>query len=488
MSVASVADLSSGAQAAAPPAATPPATAVTPASPNGSAEAADQAQALRLTNQIEAQGRQLDQLAEATNAAQIHSQQIEAQVQTTQRTLAATAQWVTAAAAQVRNQAVSAYVGQPQPSLMGLSMDPNAADAVALTYVESVARVEQQSIDRLQGLRKQQSLQLATLTRQQDQAHKTVVALQADQRNAQKVQSSQQALLAGVRGNLAILVAEDQQAQQQAQQAQLARTETLPPAPAATVAQAAASTGSSATPGVTRIAPAPTTGATITTPAPNSSAALQTAAPQANGPTTARNPAVSPIETPRAPVTAAPPTARAAPPTARAAPPTARAAPPSTRPAPPSTRPAPPASPATSSSPTTSSRPTPLVVAPAVNSPAPGAQRAIATAEAQMGKRYQWGGAGPSSFDCSGLVMVAWASAGVYFPHLAQDQYNLTERIPLSSLLPGDLVFFGTPSNVYHVGIYVGGGDMVDAPSTGQDVQIQSIYWGGLLGAGRVTG
>ena len=111
----------------------------------------------------------------------------------------------------------------------------------------------------------------------------------------------------------------------------------------------------------------------------------------------------------------------------------------------------------------------------------------LAYARAQIGKPYQWGGAGPNSFDCSGLVMMAWEQAGISFPHLAQDQYDLTARISLSQLIPGDLVFFGTPDNVYHVGIYVGNGNMIDAPETGQDVQVQSIYWDSLLGAGRVT-
>jgi cell wall-associated NlpC family hydrolase len=139
------------------------------------------------------------------------------------------------------------------------------------------------------------------------------------------------------------------------------------------------------------------------------------------------------------------------------------------------TRPAPPPTPTTTAPP-----------APSGNVPARGANIAISYAEAQLGKPYQWGGAGPNSFDCSGLVMMAWAQAGVYFPHLAQDQYNMTRRIPLADLLPGDLVFFGTPDNVYHVGIYIGNGQMIDAPETGQDVSIQSIYWSSLLGGGRV--
>jgi len=152
-------------------------------------------------------------------------------------------------------------------------------------------------------------------------------------------------------------------------------------------------------------------------------------------------------------------------------------APPSTTVPAPTTDPPPPTAPPTTA---------PGVPPRSGNYPAPGYQLAIAYARAQIGKPYEWGGAGPNAFDCSGLVMMAWAQAGVYFPHLAQDQYDMTERIPLASLLPGDLVFYGTPSDVYHVGLYIGGGDMIAAPETGQNVQIQSIYWSGLLGGGRV--
>ncbi|MHB1533005.1 MAG: C40 family peptidase [Acidimicrobiales bacterium] len=117
---------------------------------------------------------------------------------------------------------------------------------------------------------------------------------------------------------------------------------------------------------------------------------------------------------------------------------------------------------------------------------ASGASVAIAYAYAQLGKPYQWGGAGPSSFDCSGLVMMAWGAAGVSFPHLAQDQYDLSRRVALDQMVPGDLVFFGTPEDVYHVGIYLGGGEMIDAPSAGHVVRVEGIYWSDLLGGGRV--
>jgi len=119
------------------------------------------------------------------------------------------------------------------------------------------------------------------------------------------------------------------------------------------------------------------------------------------------------------------------------------------------------------------------------NVPAAGWEVAVAFAESQIGKPYQWAGAGPSAYDCSGLTMVSWGKAGVTLPHSAQYQYNLTTRVAIGDLLPGDLVFFGTPSDVYHVGIYIGNGQMVDAPETGEDVKIQTIYELSLLGGGR---
>jgi cell wall-associated NlpC family hydrolase len=111
----------------------------------------------------------------------------------------------------------------------------------------------------------------------------------------------------------------------------------------------------------------------------------------------------------------------------------------------------------------------------------------VSFAQSQIGKPYQWAGAGPATYDCSGLTMVSWEKAGVSLPHSAQDQYDLTTKVAISDLLPGDLVFFGTPTDVYHVGIYVGNGNMVDAPETGQDVMTQSIYELDLLGGGRVN-
>ncbi|HEY3957095.1 MAG TPA: NlpC/P60 family protein [Streptosporangiaceae bacterium] len=111
----------------------------------------------------------------------------------------------------------------------------------------------------------------------------------------------------------------------------------------------------------------------------------------------------------------------------------------------------------------------------------------------QIGKPYQWGGAGPQTYDCSGLSMDAWARAGVKLLHWTGYQWPSGPHVPVSQLRRGDLLFFATnttdPDTIHHVGIYIGNGQMVDAPYTGVDVRIDSIYQpGGLIGATRPAG
>lgn len=122
---------------------------------------------------------------------------------------------------------------------------------------------------------------------------------------------------------------------------------------------------------------------------------------------------------------------------------------------------------------------------PARPAPAPNAraQAAVDTAIAQIGKPYQWGGSGPSSFDCSGLTMYSWSHAGVSLPHNSGAQYSATVRVDRGDLAPGDLLFFGSP--IHHVGIYIGNGQMVEAPYSGQTVRAASIGRSDYVGAGR---
>jgi cell wall-associated NlpC family hydrolase len=113
-----------------------------------------------------------------------------------------------------------------------------------------------------------------------------------------------------------------------------------------------------------------------------------------------------------------------------------------------------------------------------------GAQ-ALRYALTRLGDPYVWGGAGPDDFDCSGLVMWAYAQVGISLPHYTGYQWNAGEHISRSQLEPGDLVFFFP--DISHVGMYVGNGEMIDAPTFGQPVQIQPIYWSAFVGAVRIV-
>lgn len=121
------------------------------------------------------------------------------------------------------------------------------------------------------------------------------------------------------------------------------------------------------------------------------------------------------------------------------------------------------------------------------NGPASGSARAALNfAYAQLGKPYSYGATGPGSYDCSGLTMRSWGSAGVGITRTTNSQYAATKRVAKSDLQPGDLVFF---SSLGHVGLYVGGGKMIHAPHTGDVVKISDItsgyYVSNYYGAGR---
>jgi peptidoglycan DL-endopeptidase CwlO len=110
---------------------------------------------------------------------------------------------------------------------------------------------------------------------------------------------------------------------------------------------------------------------------------------------------------------------------------------------------------------------------------------ALRAALTRRGYPYVWGAAGPYSFDCSGLVVWAFAQEGISLPHYTGSLWNSGMHVSRADLEPGDLVFFF--ADISHVGIYLGDGLMVDAPTFGQDVQVQPVFWSVYVGAVRIA-
>jgi NlpC/P60 family/Transglycosylase SLT domain len=111
-----------------------------------------------------------------------------------------------------------------------------------------------------------------------------------------------------------------------------------------------------------------------------------------------------------------------------------------------------------------------------IHAPNPAVLAAINYACAQRGLPYVWGGNGArdGGFDCSGLTHASYAAAGIELPRTAQTQYNTGPLLPTGTpLQPGDLLFYGTPTHIHHVGLYLSNGFMIDAPDTGQTVKIE---------------
>jgi cell wall-associated NlpC family hydrolase len=151
--------------------------------------------------------------------------------------------------------------------------------------------------------------------------------------------------------------------------------------------------------------------------------------------------------------------------------------------APPTTTTVPPVT--TAPDPTTTA-PAPAPAPPAASSAGAGHPEAAAIALRYLGIKYTWGGSTPAGgFDCSGLVMYVYAQLGISLPHYAAAQFGMGTPVARSDLQPGDLVFF---DNLNHVGIYIGGGQMVHAPQTGDVVKITPLsqFGAGYVGARRI--
>lgn len=116
------------------------------------------------------------------------------------------------------------------------------------------------------------------------------------------------------------------------------------------------------------------------------------------------------------------------------------------------------------------------------HSPGP-AGVAVRFAYAQLGKAYQWGGEGPHGYDCSGLTTAAWGRAGVRLPHNAARQFHAVPLISRAELRPGDLVFYYR--DIHHVGLFIGDGRIIHAPTFGQRIRIDPVGYAPIRGYGR---
>ena len=541
--------------------------------------AADRAKAGSISAQIQSEGLLLAKYAERADAESVRSAQLDTRLRATRGAATSATEQVRTARSLLVAQAIAAYTNGG-----AFSYSPGTVEGtglvVAAAYAEAVAQRQQLALSDYRRALARDKAVFSELSRQKASVRAATLLLTADRAAASAQQSSLRATLAGVKGDLAVAVAdvERQQAAVQAEEekAFLQSIKQLPKATPLMAADRSASAGvdhsgasirgaasASGGPGQhgnenTSAAPTTSTTSATQTEAASGTVVIGTEAPTTAEPVPAPTPAPPSTTTSTAPAPTSAPTTTLAPTTT-----TVTSAPPSTTSTTAtrlssttvvttsssvpsilarstssavastlaSTTTAPPTSLATTTTaasedsgaaagsnysgssgagssgasssgaeplssssaagggtsltttPTTA--PSSASASPSAGLPPVGGQVALAFAESQIGKPYQWGGAGPATYDCSGLVMVAWGKAGVNMPHSAQDQYDMTARVPLADLQPGDLVFFGTPTDVYHVGMYVGGGDMVDAPETGQDVMVQPIYELNLLAGGR---
>jgi cell wall-associated NlpC family hydrolase len=216
----------------------------------------------------------------------------------------------------------------------------------------------------------------------------------------------------------------------------------------------------------------------------------EAAAAAARGVSVAPPPAPGPGRAPEQPVTPPSTTPVATPPPSPVVPPgTAPATPPAVAPAPgPAPTPVPADPPAPAPTPAPAPAPSSDTYGLGTGSQRGSAEQgrsAVAWAQQQVGKAYEYGADGAETFDCSGLTSQAWLAAGLSIPRTSRDQYRSVRKITYDTMRPGDLIFYGNvasdPGSITHVAMYLGPGQMVEAPRPGVPVRVTSIRWSGTM-------
>jgi cell wall-associated NlpC family hydrolase len=340
-------------------------------------------EASHIAQQLQAQNIKIDQLAEAIDQAKLQADTVQSQIVATQAKTAQTEATAQHIRSTLRAEAVTLYVtGGQTGSLDAISRNQASDLVISQAYASNAFADQNDALDQMRSIDKQLNEEHAQLSSEQKSVTQALARVTASEQAAQAQSAAEQATLGHVQGQLATLLAAEQQR----------------------LAAAAA--------------------AKIQAELSARAAALAAAQVQAAPVFTGGGGGGGSVDTGTAPAPVLPPSS--------------------------------------------------------------GAAAAVAAAQAELGKPYVWAGAGPDSFDCSGLTMWAWRAGGVSLAHGATAQYYETAQVPLSAAEPGDLIFYGSPSYVYHVGIYVGGGQMIEAEHTGTVVHYASIYRYGLMGtAGR---
>jgi cell wall-associated NlpC family hydrolase len=335
---------------------------------------------------------------------------------------------------QVRAIALQAYVdGNDSPTFDALLTTTGDHAPQKVAYSEATSGNRQDAIDDMRATKAALADQIDTLNQAKADAQAQTDKLGQAKADSEAALQQQQALKQGIDSHLADLV------QQQEAQIAAARAAQLAEQAAQQAAQAQAAAAAQAADA--RQASVKTTTAPAPDAAPAPTVAPTTAPPATSPPATSRSTTTSPGNTgmpdpkPGGPTTTVP------------------------------SAPAPPSSPGNG-----------------LPAPKPGAAAAVAAAYSALGVPYVYGGASMSGFDCSGLTSWAWAHGGVSLARTSEGQFSGV-HVPLSALLPGDLVFY---NGLGHVGIYVGGGMIIHAPHTGTVVRMDSVYfWGPIDGAIR---
>ncbi len=380
------------------------------------------AQASQLASRIQDLGRQEAALGEQYDADVLGVQTLEGKVTQAARQVAAAGASASHAKTALQADAIEAYVhGDSNPLTAGGTAVSDAGNSLLRAeYVNSLATNQNDAIDSYDLAAVQEQAAKANLQKQTSAAQAEVQQVARDRRAATNAQNQLQAALNQDTGQIAVLVAQQQAAAAAA--AAAAAKARLEAAQAAQAAQVAAQQAAAAAAARQVSAPA------VNNSSGSGSNAGNSSPNSGNGNSSGGNTGGS-----AAPAIAAP------------------------SPAPPS------------------------IAAPPVGQ---GASGAVAAAESRVGDWYVWGAAGPSTFDCSGLVMWAYAQVGISLPHFSGAQYADTTHISMADLEPGDLVFPSDPGQ--HVAMYVGGGDIVEAPFTGATVHVVPMGSWFVL-ASRVT-